>query len=480
MGKKFAALIKKRTAAVLWFRFTISIFLLSIIIIFVITTGVFATPDHSGNSFQAATNESNSKGGIYITLATSSEITINAYSGNNGIAEVRYSDNDYYTTTSSYDKITTDSISTNFHHIRLTGLKADTLYHYQLISGDMITPDYSFRTFPDYGAFSFAVISDTQDELPNFSQYDRFKLIADRIAEDPEIAFVLHCGDLVNNGDSIEDWERFFDSGRQLLTGIPIFPAQGNHDGDGSLYNRLFGLPPYYSFDCAGVHFTILDTNDNVNPADETTWLSRDLQSNQDWKFAAFHYPLYTSEPNHFGGWENFQNSWENILIQNKVNGVWNGHIHAYERYYEKDIDYMVIGSGGGPSTQLSTPKFEGYRNGLENGLAYAKITVDPKSEYAEVQIMRVADISADNKQIVKIYPPDTEFESFVISRTALNRPDWDLNDDYICNDEDIAIIESHWKQSDVPGWIPADLNKDGIVDMRDAILLGLHWNEKG
>jgi hypothetical protein len=185
---------------------------------------------------------------------------------------------------------------------------------------------------------------------------------------------------------------------------------------------------------------------------------------------------MYTSEANHFGGWENFRNAWEDIFGQNRVNGIWNGHIHAYERYYEKGVDYMVAGTGGGPSIELSTPRYKGHRNSLENTLAYARVTVDSRAGYSTVQIMRVADVSKDNKRVIQAYPPGTEFEKFLISRTKTNRPNWDLNDDYICNKADLLIIESYWGQSSVPGWIQADLNNDGTINLGDMVSAGMNW----
>jgi hypothetical protein len=414
--------------------------------------------------------------GPYLTGATSNSIFVNARTSAAVIVTVEYAQESDYIATGAYSYKASDREAGLMHHIPITGLMAGTVYHYRLVYAQTVSGDYHWHTFPARGNFTYAIISDTQDELPNFSQYDRFKLVADRIADDPEVDFIIHCGDLVNDGTSLTDWDRFFDSSRNLLADTTLYPALGNHEEGGSLYRQIFGLPSYYSFDCGDAHFTVLDTNDDVDLYKQTEWLIKDLKSRQDWKFVSFHYPLYTSDINHYGGWENFRNAWENIFVQNKVNGVWNGHIHAYECYLEKGINYMVMGTGGGPSVQLSQAKLNGYRNSLENSLAYARVTVDTASGSATVQIIRVADISSNNKEIIKVYPPDTEYEQFVLSGPVAPQSDWDLNFDLVCNGDDLAILESNWGKTGAPGWVRSDVNKDGIINLRDVVLLGLHW----
>jgi hypothetical protein len=468
----------------IWFRqLTIGLFDWIGVLILIAAITILGSSITFGHSSDQKSTIDNQSGliswGPYLTESSPTSIMINARSTMETILTAEYSSEDYFNLYGSYDLAARDKSPAILHHISLKDLKPDTVYHYRLVYGKEATKDYYFRTFPVSGPFTFIVLSDTQDELPNFSQYDRYKLVADKIAAEPDVAFVLHCGDQVNNGSDITDWDRYFDASRDLMAGTPIYPASGNHNGGDSLYNQAFGVPAYYSFDCAGVHFTVLDTNDDVSLSDQTNWLANDLSSHPGWKFISFHYPLYTSESNHFGGWENFRNAWENIFIKNGVNGVWNGHIHAYERYFEKSINYMVIGTGGGPPVNLPDLKYTGYRNGLVNSLAYAKVTVDAQSNFATVQIIRVAEILEDNKQVTMVYSPETEFENFVISRTGFIRPDWDLNDDNVCNQTDAAEVELHWGESGKAGWIQEDLNHDGVIGLADLVWLGLHWSEK-
>ncbi len=415
--------------------------------------------------------------GPYLTGTTANSIVINVKTSELTDDNIEYATEAYYSANNTYEWTATDGISDTIHHIPLTGLESNTIYHYRLNYSGIVTDDYHFRTFPASGTFTFIVYSDTQDQLPQFSQYERYKLVADAVAAEPDIAFVLHCGDLVNNGDNVTDWDRYFDVSRQLLASTTVYSALGNHDNktNSGLYYSIFGLSPDYSFDCGDSHFTILDS---LNTSDaQTTWLNSDLDSVKPWKFVAFHYPMYTSDPNHFGGWTNLQTEWGEIFRTHGVEAVWNGHIHVYEHYLENGIHYIVMGTGGGPLGLLSPEKYEGYQNSLEHSLAYTKVTISPIDNSAIVQIIRVADVSLNGTQVVTVYPPGTVYDTFTITLPG-TQPQWDLNDDHICDIGDIVKIGIKWGLTGTPGWILEDANNDGSIDIGDVVFIGLFWDD--
>ena len=55
--------------------------------------------------------------------------------------------------------------------------------------------------------------------------------------------------------------------------------------------------------------------------------------------------------------------------------------------------------------------------------------------------------------------------------------PVWDVNRDGIGNILDVVLIGLHWNVTGTPGWIPEDINDDGVVNVLDVVILGLHWN---
>lgn len=326
-------------------------------------------------------------------------------------AEVHYASEEYYKLHKKYDQKVSDDITGQIHHIGIGGLGPGTVYHYKVICGKQETNDYSFSTLPETGRFAFAVYGDTQDELPNFSQTDRHQLVADRIAKDPDILFVLNTGDMVNDGQDSANWDRYFEASREMGAKKTVYPARGNHDGEA--LEGLFPVPPYYSFECGDAQFVVLDSVND--PQDQKQWLSQVLAVDKEWKFVLCHHPLYTSEPNHFGGWENLKDEWEGLFIRNEVDAVWSGDVHAYERYLVNDIMYMSVGIGGGPYYVLNSSKFDGYQNSLERSLGYLRVTVDPDARKTTIEVVQVAIISEDGRTVQEL-PAGTVFEKFFLT----------------------------------------------------------------
>jgi len=60
----------------------------------------------------------------------------------------------------------------------------------------------------------------------------------------------------------------------------------------------------------------------------------------------------------------------------------------------------------------------------------------------------------------------------------APQQPEWDLNNDHVCNIGDVVKVGLVWGQTGSAGWIPEDLNNDGVINIGDVVVLGLHWGE--
>lgn len=355
--------------------------------------------------------------GPYITGTNENSAVVNIKTNIASKVTIHYCTEAYYNANASYNISASDNVYSLMHHVALAGLEEGATYHYQVCYDREQTGDFHFSTFPKSGSFSFVVYGDTQDEPPNFSQEERHKLVADRIAQEGNVLFVINTGDLVNDGNDTHNWDRYFDAIRLMATGTTIYPVHGNHDGN-TLYFDIFGVSPYYSFDCAGSHFTVIDSV--YRPLEQTEWLNTDLDNDMKWKFVFFHHPFYTSESNHFGGWKNLRDEWEETFISKGVNAVWNGHIHAYERYLENGIHCMVVGIGGGPYDTLNTEKYTGYQKSLERILGYSKITVDPVTGMVFIKIIKVAETSQNGKDVT-IFPRGTIIDECVLSSPLID-----------------------------------------------------------
>ncbi|NMX22284.1 hypothetical protein C5S30_07710, partial [ANME-1 cluster archaeon GoMg4] len=352
--------------------------------------------------------------GPYITGTTTDSTTINWKTENATTGAVNYATEEYYTAHGDYDRTIGDTEGKQLHHIAITNLTPGTVYHYQLTNepGSESTQDYSFRTFPVTSSFTFIVYGDTREQTPLFTQMERHKLVADRIAEEENILFVIHTGDFVCSGNDLDEWNRFFDAGRAMLANTTIYPVLGNHEDNHTNYYDAFCVPEWYSFDCGNAHFTVLDSN--WATLQQTAWLRNDIESDATWKFVSFHHPIYSSDERHWGGWKN--DAWENLFVNSSVDAVFNGHVHVYERYEENGIQYVVLGCGGAPLYSLAEEKTPGYQNSFEHALGYARITIEGNK--ATMEVIKVADVSEDNKNVTYIYPPDTIFETVVLYLT--------------------------------------------------------------
>ena len=344
--------------------------------------------------------------GPYLTGTTTTATVVNWMAQEPVAGTVEYADDAYYTAKGGYEKSVAGTAEAGFHHITLEGLTPDTLYHYRVTAGSTTTGDYTFRTFPEDGGFTFVVYGDTQRPA-------NIKLVADRIAEE-EPLFVLHTGDQVNGVESASEWNDFFRKSGRMLANTTIYTTMGNHEKNHTAYYENFGLPQRYSFTCSDAQFAVLDDNNWVDINRESVWLKDDLDSDAAWKFVAHHHPPYSSTPDRSGGWILLR-VWGETMRNAGVSAVFNGHVHAYERYVVDGINYVVAGTGAGPLYRLGDEKPEGYQTSLEDTLGYTKVTLYPNGT-AVAGFVKVARLS-DDANVLEVYPPGSVFETYTMTR---------------------------------------------------------------
>jgi len=310
----------------------------------------------------------------------------------------------------------------DFHHVTLTSLSPDTPYRYVVCSDGVAGPSGRFRTFGE-GPVTFVVYSDTRGQVPLFTQMERHQLVADRIAEEVNLSFVLHCGDFVTFGNDPDEWSEYFAAARNLLAATTLVPVLGNHEGNRSLYYDAFAMPEWYSFECGDAHITVLDSNDWVgkNLDVETAWLENDLASAQGWTFVAFHHPPFSSNERLWGGDLELRREWVPVFERCGVAAVFSGHTHAYERYSVNGTEYFVIPCGGEELFNLSCERPDGFRASLEHTLAYLRVTVD--ADGVRIDVVPVAEISGDNTEIVRMYPPGQVLETVTLPSRRFGLP---------------------------------------------------------
>ncbi|KAL8140582.1 hypothetical protein V2J09_006603 [Rumex salicifolius] len=259
--------------------------------------------------------------------------------------------------------------SGKIHHTVIGPLEAATTYYYRCSKAG---PDFSFRTPPSSLPIEFAVVGDlgqtgwTKSTLHHVSQtdYDVFLLPGDLSYADT---------------DQIR-WDIFGHLVQPYASSRPWMTTEGNHEVETipmlyqepfKAYNSRWLMPfkessstsnLYYSFDVAGgsVHVIMLGSYvDYGIGSDQYKWLQADLarveRTRTPWVFVLLHAPWYNSNAAHKGEGEGMRNAMEELLYKARVDLVFSGHVHAYERFtrvYDNSFDscgpiYITIGDGG-------------------------------------------------------------------------------------------------------------------------------------
>jgi predicted phosphodiesterase len=241
--------------------------------------------------------------------------------------------------------------------VRITGLAAQTLYHYKAHCGSTLDTDAVFKTAPNsWTPFTFAVWGDSQQETANpavsSTMFTHMSLVAD-------IGIVV--------GDVVQDsgYTYFANPFRKYLCNVlasqkPVFVAFGNHDEpQNSFVHKAIqnSAMQSFSFNYGNAHFTCIDysqLNDNTLPYDDSIsslplgWLQQDLASdaaqNAAWRFVFVHVPVYCER--WFDGSSILRTYLVPLMQQYNVQICFSGHTHEYERGRLDGTYYVISGCG--------------------------------------------------------------------------------------------------------------------------------------
>jgi hypothetical protein len=242
-----------------------------------------------------------------------------------------------------------------------TGLEAGKVYYYDIGQGE--AGKGSFKTPPKPGEpFRFLVYGDTR------TRHDVHRRVMARILEGEHPDFVLHTGDLVENGADQALWPIFFDIERELLRHTAFFPSLGNHERNDKQFYEFFDMPlPYYSFNWGNAHFVVMDSDiGNVagTPsgreafwATQSRWLEEDLAKNQTaaFRFVAAHHPPMSAVSNRQGANKEMTALMPLFEKYHVTAGLF-GHDHNYQHYLKNGIHYVITGGGGAPLYDVDLP----------------------------------------------------------------------------------------------------------------------------
>ncbi len=213
-----------------------------------------------------------------------------------------------------------------------------------------ITPTTTITPVSAIPSLVFAVAGDSRDGP------DVYRRVLAAVTDDGS-EFLVHTGDLVNNGTEAQ-WQAF----EELVEGftLPFYPVPGNHDGlNGQLegYLAYSGAPAvHYSFDRGEIHFTMADSHGGGISAAELAWLREDLSaSTQPIKMVVLHHPPFDPDgTDHIMAYGN--EAFMQLMVEQKVDYVFAGHIHAYAREEREGVTYVITGGAGAPLYSTGHP----------------------------------------------------------------------------------------------------------------------------
>ena len=207
--------------------------------------------------------------------------------------------------------------------------------------------------------WSFAFIGDTHEG----------RGITDRIfakMRDADLEFVVHLGDIVDRGDSDEQWEYVLSTAAQNR--LRLMPVVGNHDKEkcyddrGEIRWRQYfpHLPrTFYHFRHRGLNFVVLNSESFPLPGSEQAkFLAWQLAHHPGPTIVCQHRPVFTCSGRDWANMYLFRLWTHGALKGSDATLVLTGHNHYYERSKPLDgITYVVSGGGAPNLYKAETPK---------------------------------------------------------------------------------------------------------------------------
>ncbi|PID37711.1 MAG: hypothetical protein CSB49_08675 [Proteobacteria bacterium] len=175
----------------------------------------------------------------------------------------------------------------------------------------------------------------------------RRKVVAAAVKAQP--AFILHTGDLIANGHSQHQWDRWFTTMQPLAAKAPMLVAIGNHEDNSREYYAQLAMPThasspargydtesFYSIDVGPIHVIALSTEPVGSPqGSQVRWLLADLAKARKnpatrWIIAMGHRPPVSC--GRHGDHLPAKRTWTRIFERYGVDLTLWGHDHNYQR----------------------------------------------------------------------------------------------------------------------------------------------------
>lgn len=226
----------------------------------------------------------------------------------------------------------------------------------------------------------------------------------------------------------------------------PLVGPEANRQAFLDAAGKAFPRMANFSFDYGNAHWTVLDANSTVDWTNRELqdWVVRDLAAAKDttWRFVCFHQPGFNSSKSHFS--EQFMRLLSPAFEAGKVDVVFNGHVHNYQRTYPLRFAPSA-GRGQGDAAAKSRrvdgkltldKSFDGQRDTTPEGVIYIVTGAggqklynpeqqdDPASwqeftykHISKVHSFTVADVNGRTLTVRQLTADGEEVDRFVVTK---------------------------------------------------------------
>jgi hypothetical protein len=293
------------------------------------------------------------------------------------------------------------------HHCAIRHLEYNTKYHYE-VGIDHTPRKFWFVTPPELGPdvpYTFGLIGDlgqTFDSNQTLTHYEKSPLKGQTILYVGDLSYADNYPDHDNN--RWDSWGRFTERSAAYQ---PWIWTAGNHELD---YEPSIGetvpfkpfrnryhtpykasgstSPLWYSIKRASAHIIVLSSYSAYGKyTPQYRWLEEELpkvnRTETPWLIVLLHSPWYNSYNYHFMEGESMRVMFENWFVNYKVDVVFSGHVHAYERSKRvSNVAYNIVNRKCTPINDQSAPVYitigdGGNIEGLANNMT------EPQPDYS-------------------------------------------------------------------------------------------------
>ncbi|XP_059289647.1 bifunctional purple acid phosphatase 26 [Lycium ferocissimum] len=292
------------------------------------------------------------------------------------------------------------------HQCLVTGLQYDTKYYYEIGKGNSARK-FWFETPPKVdsdASYKFGIIGDLGQTYNSLSTLQHYMQSGAKC-----VLFVgdLSYADRYQYNDVGVRWDTFGRLIEQSAAYHPWIWSAGNHEIDyfpymgevvpfRSFLNRYptpykaskSSNPLWYAVKRASAHIIVLSSySPFVKYTPQWHWLKQELKKvNREetpWLIVLMHVPLYNSNEAHFMEGESMRSAYERWFVKYRVDVIFAGHVHAYERSYRiSNIHYNVSSGDAYPVPDKRAPVYITVGDG-GNCEGLASRFRDPQPEYS-------------------------------------------------------------------------------------------------